>query len=137
VQLRLSLFWDVTRCRIVVGCRRFETVYRSQRLELSSSLKIGQIGFKEKSLNHHLIALGNVPEERRPQFNPILETCWVRKWGKTKEKGRAGYEASTCFMAPDIIEKFYTNIYAASTSGADTVTLMYVMNAFAQTVGRY
>jgi len=48
----------------------------------------------------------------------------VRKWGKTKEKGRAGYEANTCFVVPDIIEKFYTITYAASTSGAGTVTLM-------------
>jgi len=30
---------------------------------------------------------------------PYLETCGVRKEGKTKEKGSAGYEASTCFIA--------------------------------------
>jgi hypothetical protein len=30
---------------------------------------------------------------------PHLETCRVRKWGKTKEKGGAGYEAITCCMA--------------------------------------
>jgi hypothetical protein len=30
---------------------------------------------------------------------PYLETCGVRKEGKTKEKGVAGYEASTCFIA--------------------------------------
>jgi len=100
-------------------------------------LKIGQIGCQEKSLNPHQITPGNIPEGRRPQCSPILETCRVRKWGKTKEKGRAGYEVSTSFVAPDIIEKFYTNTYAASTSGAGTVTLMYVMNTSAQTVSRY
>jgi hypothetical protein len=26
---------------------------------------------------------------------PYLETCAVRKWGKTEEKGDAGYEAGT------------------------------------------
>jgi hypothetical protein len=30
---------------------------------------------------------------------PNLETCRVRKRGKTKEKGGTGYEAITCFMA--------------------------------------
>ena len=29
VQLRLSLFWNDTRCRLVVGYRRFGTIYRS------------------------------------------------------------------------------------------------------------
>jgi hypothetical protein len=29
----------------------------------------------------------------------ILGTCGVRKWGKTMEKGGAGYDASTYFMA--------------------------------------
>jgi hypothetical protein len=48
----------------------------------------------------------------------------LRKWGKRKEKGSVGYEASACFMAPDISEKFYTNAYAASTSGTGTVILM-------------
>ena len=27
------------------------------------------------------------------------ETCEMRKWGKTKEKGGAAYEATTYFMA--------------------------------------
>ena len=30
---------------------------------------------------------------------PYLEICVVRKWGKMKENGSTGYEASTCFMA--------------------------------------
>jgi hypothetical protein len=30
----------------------------------------------------------------------------VRMWGKTNEKGGAGYEANSCFIAPDISEKY-------------------------------
>jgi len=33
-----------------------------------------------------------------------LETCGVRKEGKRKEKGVAGYEASTCFIAMNVRE---------------------------------
>jgi hypothetical protein len=40
----------------------------------------------------------------RDQF-PHPETCGVGKWGRTKEKEGAGYEATACFMAQDISEK--------------------------------
>jgi hypothetical protein len=39
-----------------------------------------------------------------------LETCGLRKWGKTKEKVGAGYEPSTCFMARDVSEKYLYQI---------------------------
>ena len=39
------------------------------------------------------------------------ETFGVRKWGKTNEKGGAGYEASACFMAQDVSEKYRSQIY--------------------------
>lgn len=65
---------------------------------------------------------------RRLQCNPILETCRDEEVRKDEGKGTRKASAS---------EKFYTNTYAASTSGAGTVALMYVMNAFAQTVSRY
>jgi len=32
--------------------------------------------------------------------------CGAKKWGKRKEKGDAGYEASTYFMARDVGEKY-------------------------------
>jgi len=35
---------------------------------------------------------------------PCFETCWVRKRGKVKGKGGAGFGASTCFVA-DVSEK--------------------------------
>jgi hypothetical protein len=34
----------------------------------------------------------------------------MRKWGKTKEKEGAGYEASRCFIARDVIEKYQSQI---------------------------
>jgi hypothetical protein len=37
---------------------------------------------------------------------PYLEICGVRKWGKTKEKGGPGYEASACFMARYVGKKY-------------------------------
>jgi hypothetical protein len=42
---------------------------------------------------------------------PYLETCWVRKEGKAKEKEGAGHEASTCFMAQDVSEKYQCQIH--------------------------
>jgi len=41
---------------------------------------------------------------------PYLETRGVRKWGK-KEKGGARYEASYCFMAQDVNEKYQSQIH--------------------------
>jgi hypothetical protein len=40
-------------------------------------------------------------------YSPVLyfETCRARKWGKTKEKGGAAYEASSYFIERDISEK--------------------------------
>jgi hypothetical protein len=35
---------------------------------------------------------------------PYLEIFGVRKWGKTKENGGIGYEASTCFMAQVVVK---------------------------------
>ena len=32
-------------------------------------------------------------------------------WGKTKQKGSAGYEAGTCFLALDISEKYQSQIH--------------------------
>jgi len=46
----------------------------------------------------------------RVQFQ-YLETCGVRKEGKTKEKGVAGFEAGTCFIARDINEKYQYQIH--------------------------
>jgi len=40
-----------------------------------------------------------------------IVTCGVRKWGKTKEKGGAGFETSTRFAAPDISEKYQSQIH--------------------------
>jgi hypothetical protein len=39
-----------------------------------------------------------------------LETYGLRKWGKTKEDGGIGYEASTCFMAQDVSEDYQSKI---------------------------
>ena len=36
---------------------------------------------------------------------PYIETCWVGKWGKTKETGGARCEAHTCFKVRNISEK--------------------------------
>ena len=36
---------------------------------------------------------------------PDVETCGVTQWGNTLEKGCAGYEASTCWMARDDSEE--------------------------------
>jgi len=40
-----------------------------------------------------------------------LETLGVSKWEKTKEKGDAAYEASTCFMARDDSEQYLSQIH--------------------------
>jgi len=37
---------------------------------------------------------------------PFLETCRVRKWGMTKEKECAGYEASTHVLTRKVSEKY-------------------------------
>jgi len=42
---------------------------------------------------------------------PNLETWKVRKWGKTKEKGGAGYKPITCFMARNVSEKYQSHIH--------------------------
>ena len=42
---------------------------------------------------------------------PYRVTCEVRKWGKAKGKGGAGYEASTCFMALDVSGKYQSQIH--------------------------
>ena len=34
-----------------------------------------------------------------------FETVRVANWRKTKDKGGSGYEASTCFMARDVVQK--------------------------------
>jgi hypothetical protein len=36
---------------------------------------------------------------------PYRETCALRKWGKTKEKGGVAYKAGTCFMVRYVSEK--------------------------------
>ena len=36
----------------------------------------------------------------------ILKLAGVWKWGKMKEKGRTGFEASTCFMAWGVSEVY-------------------------------
>jgi len=41
---------------------------------------------------------------------PYLEICRVRKWGKTKENGGPGYEASACLMALYVSEKYQSQI---------------------------
>jgi hypothetical protein len=42
---------------------------------------------------------------------PYLETCGVRKWGKTEREGGARYEDGSCFMAADITEQYQSQIY--------------------------
>jgi len=56
---------------------------------------------------------------------PVSGTSGVRKWGKTKEKGGAAYEASTYFMARDVSKKISVpNTTAARTLGGGTVTVV-------------
>lgn len=42
---------------------------------------------------------------------PYRETCGLRKWGKAKEKGGAGFEASTCFTARGVSEKYQSQVH--------------------------
>jgi hypothetical protein len=42
---------------------------------------------------------------------PYFETCWLRKWRKTNEKGDVGYEAIACFIARDVSEKYQSQIH--------------------------
>ena len=41
---------------------------------------------------------------------PCIETCGVWKWENAKEKGGAGCEDRTCFMARDVSEKYQSQI---------------------------
>jgi hypothetical protein len=58
--LRSSLFWDVTRRRLVAGCRNFGTT--------CGPLKIG-IGFSETPATSYQRGSYNVQEQRRPQLH--------------------------------------------------------------------
>ena len=60
-------------------------------------------GFKGLTCKFNPTADHEGPEGSRGavQF-PYLEICWMRKWGKTKEKGGSWYEARSCFMARDV-----------------------------------
>ena len=42
---------------------------------------------------------------------PCIETCGMRRWKKPKEKGGAGCEDRTCFMARDVSEKYQSQIH--------------------------
>jgi hypothetical protein len=57
-------------------------------------------------------SISNCTKRSTVQF-PYLETCGVRKWGKTKEKRDAGCEASTYFVARDVSEKYQCQIHLA------------------------
>jgi len=59
-----------------------------------------------------------------------LETCGMKKWGKTKEKG----DASTCLMARDVSEKYHCQTHRPLENWEQAVTLLEVINGFAQIV---
>jgi len=61
---------------------------------------------------------------------PCLETCGMKKWGKTKEKG----DASTCLMARDVSEKYHCQTQRPLENWEQAVTLLEVINGFAQIV---
>jgi hypothetical protein len=42
---------------------------------------------------------------------PYFEICGVKKRGKIKEEGGAGYKASICFTARDVSEKYQSEVY--------------------------
>ena len=67
--MRSTLFWDVTRIRLVIFYRRFGRTYRSQlqrrRLALESeSRKVVPKGCPETSVNKYQSTMRNIPEER-------------------------------------------------------------------------
>ena len=82
VQVTSSLFWDVTRRRLVVIHGRFGTAYEfriqgssGRRRTAHSSwtawpLKMWTIDRPETSVNNYQCTLCNIPEERRPR--PII-----------------------------------------------------------------
>lgn len=56
---------------------------------------------------------------------PYLETCRVRKQGRTKEKGGTAYEVGTYFVAQSVSKKIpVPHTQATRTLGASTVTPM-------------
>lgn len=62
LSLKPSLFWDVTRRRLVVRCRLFRTSYRPHLQESS----IGPTGFPETLSTNYTTTTHNIADERRP-----------------------------------------------------------------------
>ena len=65
-----------------------------------------KLATKRKSEGHFRITLADGTTVQGPYF----ETMGVKKWRARKEKGRAGYEASTCFVALDLSGKNQSQI---------------------------
>jgi hypothetical protein len=56
----------------------------------------------------------------------------MRKWGKMKDKGGAGYEAITCFIARNVSEKYQSQIHRPVEHLA--ISVACTSDVFAQTV---
>ena len=54
---------------------------------------------------------------------PYLETCGVGKYRQTKDKGGAGCEANTSFMARDVSEKCQSKIHRPVDHLANSVSV--------------
>ena len=72
--MKSAVFWDITRRRVVVFCRRFGTTYRSHlhgsRIRVGFlTLRMGTICCPETSANNYNTTQRKIPEVRR--FNHI------------------------------------------------------------------
>ena len=64
-----------------------------------------RISEERKSKLQHKGSLKSRTDGKTVQFL-YLKIWGGRMWGKTNEKGEAAYEANSCFVAPDISEKY-------------------------------
>ena len=68
--MRSALFWDITRCRVVIVYRRFGKTYRSH---LHGSW-VRVVRCRETSVNNYHTTPRNIPEERRSDNGKALST---------------------------------------------------------------